>query len=164
MQKQTEIFYLEMNSPGELHRKDSSPIDLRVEECLTPQWELNKFLYSFIGRKWLWFDKLNHNDEQWKEYVESENMRTWVAYDKGAIAGYFELIKHGADVEIIYFGLSGKYIEKGIGGYLLTKAVDAAWNWQAERVILNTCTLDHPKALDNYKSRGFKVYKSTIRE
>ncbi len=161
MQDKTEIFFMEMNSPDELIRKDSCPMDLKIKECITPQWQFNRFLYQFIGGQWKWFDKLTQSDDEWEKYVSSENTRTWVAYEGGSIAGYYELIKKENVIEIIYFGLSGNYIGRGIGGYLLTHAVECAWAWNAERVILNTCTLDHPNALKNYMARGFKIYRKS---
>jgi hypothetical protein len=30
------------------------------------------------------------------------------------------------------------------------------------RVILNTCNLDHPKALANYLARGFREYRTEV--
>lgn len=133
---------------------------LRVLECKIDQHQLNKFLYQFIGAQWNWTDKLSWSNTQWKSYVESELLRTWIAYYKGAIAGYFELQKTGSDVEIMYFGLSEKFIGIGMGGFLLSNAIQSAWKWPGtSRVCVHTCSLDHPSALQNYKSRGMVVYK-----
>jgi hypothetical protein len=74
------------------------------------QFQLNKFLYELIGEKWLWTDKLSWSDKEWKDYVESESLRTWVAYYNGAIAGYYELFKQNDDVEIIYLGLVESFL------------------------------------------------------
>ena len=43
-----------------------------------------------------------------------------------------------------------------LGGAMLTKAASEAWSVGANRVWLHTCTLDSPRALPNYKARGFK--------
>jgi GNAT superfamily N-acetyltransferase len=152
-------FYLEMLSPSSLKSKNDSR-GLVVCECRMKQFQLNKFLYELIGEKWLWTDKLSWSDKEWKDYVESESLRTWVAYYNGAIAGYYELFKQNDDVEIIYLGLVESFIGKGFGGYLLSEAIKSAWKWQgAKRVWVHTCTLDHPSALQNYLSRGMKIYK-----
>lgn len=152
-------YYLEMLSPSALRGKDEAN-GLVVAECTIPQYKLNKFLYSFIGEQWQWTDKLALSDRQWQEYVESDTVRTWVAYYGGAIAGYFELLRNEVDAEIIYFGLSAEFIGQGFGGYLLTRAIDAAWNWSGiRRVWVHTCTLDHPGALQNYLARGMTIYK-----
>ena len=133
---------------------------LVVSECAVKQFQLNKFLYAFIGEKWLWTDKLSWSDQQWREYVENDNLRTCIAFYGGSIAGYFELLRVQDDVEIIYFGLAEDFIGKGYGGYLLTEAIKTAWNWgNVRRVWVHTCTLDHPSALQNYLSRGMVIYK-----
>lgn len=152
-------YYLEMLSSESLNSKEDSK-GLAVTECEIKQYQFNKFLYQFIGDQWLWEDKLSWSDKAWKDYVESDNLRTWVACFNGAIAGYFELFRQGNDVEIIYFGLAESFIGKGFGGYLLSKAILSAWGWSGtKRVWVHTCTLDHPSALQNYLARGMRLYK-----
>jgi GNAT superfamily N-acetyltransferase len=62
-------------------------------------------------------------------------------------------------VEIMYFGLVSAYMGRGLGGWLLTRAVEEAFALGGERVILNTCTLDAPQALPNYLARGFIIVR-----
>ena len=45
---------------------------------------------------------------------------------------------------------------------MLTAATEAAWAQGAKRVILDTCSLDHPKAFSHYVARGFKQYDTTV--
>jgi GNAT superfamily N-acetyltransferase len=63
-----------------------------------------------------------------------------------------------------YFGLLPPFLGQGIGGALLTAAIERAWAMDARRVWVHTCTLDHPAALRNYQARGFRLYdeKQTI--
>ena len=63
------------------------------------------------------------------------------------------------DVEIKFFGLTNEFIGKGFGGYMLSEAIRQAWDWDAKRVWVHTCTLDHDNALPNYLARGMTVYK-----
>ena len=89
---------------------------------LTKQYPLNRFLYQFVGKHWQWTDKLSYSDEQWQAYAASDDLRTWVAYCKGAIAGYFERQKHpGGNVEIAHFGLVEDFTGKGFGGLFIIK-------------------------------------------
>jgi RimJ/RimL family protein N-acetyltransferase len=155
------IYYLEMNSPNQLNPKTDSK-ELDIVECEIKQFEINKFMYEFVGKPWDWFEKLVWTDKQWSSLINSPNHRTWIAYYKGSIAGYFELLKDNQDVEILYFGLTPAFTGKGFGGYLLTKAITAAWEWtQTKRVWVHTCTEDHPNALNNYQSRGMNIYKKS---
>ena len=135
---------------------------LRVEYCEIKQWALNKFLYCYVGGPWTWTDKLSDTDSQWQAYVEDPKLHTWVAYYKGAIAGYFEMQQQAqGDVEIIQFGLTPEFLGKGMGGYFLTNALEQAWALpNTKRVWLHTCSLDHPSAKANYEARGFTHYKT----
>lgn len=152
-------YFLETTSPREL-KPAPKRADLDVSECETPRYALNRDLYARVGGPWQWRDKLSWTDAQWRAYVESDELRTWVARSRGEIAGYFELRKDaGADVEIAYFGLVGDFIGRGFGGDLLTRAIENAWRWGARRVWVHTCTLDHPAALANYRARGMRVYR-----
>lgn len=155
---QVTIYSLEMGSPAQLQEKPRPDAELTVEECRIKQFAVNRFLYGFVGAAWSWTDKLAWSDEEWRRYAESDAVRTWVAYLQGSPAGYYELQRRddGA-VEIAYFGLAPPFIGKGLGGYLLTHAVASAWRWDARRVVVRTCTLDHPSALQNYLARGFKL-------
>ena len=47
---------------------------------------------------------------------------------------------------------------------MLTAAVDRMWEMGVGRIYVNTCSLDHPRALENYKQRGFTPFKETYRE
>lgn len=157
------IYYLEMDEPTQLKSKKKVE-GLKIEEAKIKEYRFNRFLYQLVGEAWQWFDKNNHSDEQWRAYSESDNLRTWVAYFEGAIAGYFELqCVDSGDVEIKYFGLAPAFIGKGFGGYLLSYAIQQAWTaCAAKRVWVHTCSLDHPSALANYQARGMRLYKQEV--
>lgn len=154
-------FYLEMGSPDDLKEK-KKPAALDVMEAEVKEYRFNRYLYQLVGQEWHWNDKLSLSDDEWKHYAEHDNLRTWVAYNKGSIAGYYELQKQkDENVEIAYFGLAPKAIGKRFGGYLLTHAIKSAWSWgNTRRVWVHTCTLDHESALINYQARGMKIYKT----
>ena len=156
-------YYLEMNSLDSLREK-KKPLRFTVHQDQIKQFQFNRFLYQFIGEQWDWLDKLSWSNEQWQNYVERDQLKTVIAYFKGTIAGYYELEQQAAgDVEIVYFGLSPKFIGQGFGGYLLTHAIKSAWAWHGtKRVWVHTCSLDHHSALKNYQARGFAIYKETI--
>ena len=84
------------------------------------------------------------------------------AYYDGSLAGYYELRRDDeGGVEIAYFGLLPGFIGRGLGGALLTSAIEDAWRTTSSvsRVWVHTCTLDHPSALGNYQARGMVIYK-----
>jgi GNAT superfamily N-acetyltransferase len=158
------ITYLEMTERSQLRPRHTGDPRFRVLEATVKQWQYNRFLYCLVGNDWTWHDKLTWTDEQWKEYSEAGNLRTWVAYYDGSPAGYFELDQQGDEVEIVYFGLAPAFIGKGLGGALLTHAMEAAWSMDPKRVWLHTCNLDHPAAIKNYQARGMVIYKTEVKE
>ncbi len=153
------IYYLEMRR-ADAHTVKPLPADLTVTEACIKQYQVNRMLYQLVGEDYDWNDKSGWTADQWRHYAESDDLRTWLAYHKGSIAGFFELKQVDAETnELAYFGLAAKFIGKGYGGALLSAALHEAWQWGGPaRVIVNTCTLDHPNALANYKARGFKLY------
>jgi GNAT superfamily N-acetyltransferase len=157
------IKYLEMNSPDELRPKRAPIPGVTVTRVPQPMPELNQFFYAAVGREYSWIDRLSWPLEKWREYVARPDIDTYVLAVDGIPAGYFELYRHGdGTIEIKYFGMIGAYIGRGLGGHMLTAATEAAWGAGAKRVILDTCSLDHPKAFDHYVARGFKHYRTDV--
>jgi GNAT superfamily N-acetyltransferase len=149
------IRYLELASPAQLRPKRSARPGVRFAMVPVPMPELNRFFYCAIGGRWTWYERRPWTLAQWIEALGPE-IETWVFSVDGIPAGYTELKRHedGA-VELNYFGLLDAYIGNGLGAHLLTEAVERAWAMGATRVLLNTCSLDHPAALPNYLARGF---------
>lgn len=154
-------WYLEMQSPDRLRAKPQ-PAGLEVREAEIRQYRFNRYLYQLVGEQWQWTDKLGLSDEDWQSYAESDDLRTWVAYFQGSIAGYYELQQQtGGNVEICYFGLAPGFIGKGFGGYLLSHSIQSAWQWSGTRRLwVHSCSLDHPSALANYQARGLELYNT----
>ena len=156
--------YLEMGSVAELLPARAHDPDLVVREAVERDWRLNRSLYLSVGERWAWIDKQRWTDAQWQDYVASDQLRTFVATWRNSTAGYYELRRDEQNaVEINYFGLLPDFIGRGLGGPLLTDALRRAWAWDARRVWVHTCSLDHPAALGNYQARGMKLYDQTTR-
>lgn len=156
-------YHLEMTSITELNDKPDAK-GLVVVEAEINAYQFNRFLYQYVGAPWQWTDKLSQSNGEWEAYVANPNLRTWVAYFKGAVAGYFELLTtNDGTTEIMYFGLAESFIGQGFGGYLLSQAIKQAWNIRStKRVYVHTCNLDHASALKNYEARGFKIFKTEV--
>jgi GNAT superfamily N-acetyltransferase len=114
-----------------------------------------------VGEQWFWHDRLEWSDDELAEHLGKPHVAVWELQVKGESAGYFELQRHGdGGVEIVYFGLMPQFIGRGLGGFMLTRAVLEGWAMGAERVWLHTCTLDSPNALPAYQARGFRPFKT----
>lgn len=156
-------YYLQMLNPDELKAKLSPSPQAQVIECQDKNFHLNRFFYQYVGEIWQWFDKKSWSDAQWQEHSHRDEIRLFMLTWQGTPAGYFELEKHAdGSVEILYFGLAEAYLGKGLGGYLLSQAIEQAWGWQSSRVWVHTCNLDHPNALANYQARGLTLYRTEV--
>jgi ribosomal protein S18 acetylase RimI-like enzyme len=153
--------YLEMCDRAALRPRRSDDPSVRVErihECPPSFW---RYLYSEVGRRHHWVDRLPWTDDQIRAYLTDPAVSLWLMTVGGAPAGYFELrAEAGGGIEIAYFGLLEAFIGRGLGGHMLTAAVEAAWASSPSRVWLHTNTLDHPSALRNYQSRGFTIVRT----
>ncbi len=182
--------YLEMRSPTELRisGRGVRKTQLSIRELREPNWKFNRDMYFQVGEKWKWIDKRPWTEAQWKEYASNPRLRTFAGYYGDEVAGYFELLRAsnrghdssafvprprdygairpadaGEQVEIAYFGLLPEFIGRGLGGELLTNAIETGWAWTPTplRIWVHTCNRDHSSALTNYQARGFKIYKVT---
>ena len=155
------VYFLEMSHPSHLRPARSPGQTLDIRRAETPSPEFSRFLYSAVGAPWYWVDRLRWSYQQWQEWLEQPCVHTWVLYCSGTPAGFFELEQQAnGNVQICYFGLLPQFTGQGLGGQLLTVAIEHAWALPAtHRVKLNTCTLDHSAALANYQARGFRIYR-----
>jgi GNAT superfamily N-acetyltransferase len=114
-----------------------------------------------VGDRHFWRDRTRWTDAEIQAHVARSDIAVWEAMVGSDSAGFFELGMHddGA-VEVVYFGLMPAFIGRGLGGLMLSCAVNEAWKFGANRVWLHTCTLDSPHALPNYKARGFVPFKT----
>ena len=162
MIKKVKRNYLEINSIKDLSETYSFPEKSSVNLVKPADFQLNKFFYKSIGKKHNWVDRLIWTEKQWEEYTTNKNVKTYVLKIKEDIAGYFELIFHPDqnEVEIAYLGLLEEYHNKKLGSYLLSSAIRNSFIENPKRVWVHTCSLDHKNALNNYLSRGMKIFKT----
>ena len=153
--------FLELRDIADLHPapRPDNPVNIeQVFDCPASFW---RYLYTEVGRAYHWIDRLPWTDDDVRRYLANPDVSLWLLTVRGAPAGYFELRRDRVDgTEIAYFGLLPEFTGRGLGGYLLTVAVERAWSVGTERVWLHTNTLDHPAALPNYLKRGFKAFHS----
>ena len=156
--------YLEINSLKDLNQgiKPSDEYSLNLLDPIN--FQLNKFFYKNIGKKHKWVDRLIWTEERWIDYVTSKNVKTYILKFKDDLVGFFELIHHQKkkEVEIAYLGILEEYHNKKLGSYLLSEAIKISFKNKINRVWVHTCTLDHKNALNNYMTRGMKIFKTEI--
>lgn len=154
--------YLEIYTIQDLNEGNKPSEDYSISLIESGDFQLNKFFYKNIGKNHRWVDRLSWSEEKWIDYVSSENVKTYVFKFKDDLVGFFELIFHleKKETEIAYFGILKEYQNKKLGSYLLGEAIKKSFKNKVNRVWVHTCSLDHKNALNNYISRGMKIYKT----
>ena len=164
MNKKIERNYLEINSLAELQEVSSPSKDYFIKLIKPADFLINKFFYKNVGKKHHWVDRLQWSDKKWIDYVTNKNVKTYVLLKNDDFVGYFELNRHleKKEIEIAYLGLLEEYQNQKLGSYLLSAAIKNSFLNEPKRVYVHTCSLDHKNALNNYISRGMKIFKKEI--
>lgn len=159
-------WFLEMQEEAALRPAPPPRRPVELRQAVVPSPEFSRFLYTGVGGDWYWTDRLPWAYSEWQRWLERPELSTWVAVQEGTPAGYFELevqplagAQGDTQVEISTFGLLPQFRGAGVGGWLLTEALRRAWALGPRRVWVNTCSLDGPAALPNYRARGLTVYE-----
>lgn len=151
--------HLEMRDISALRRVDASVPGVTLIRHV-PSGAEYRALYTAVGGTWWWRDRLQLSDGELDAHFASEDVALWLLRAGPDVAGFFEFQRHGdGRVEIMYFGLMPAHIGRGLGGWMLTRAVEEAFALCASHVTLHTCTLDSPAALPNYLARGFVIVR-----
>lgn len=157
------VTYLEMTSPAQRATPPGRAEPTAVLRAERPTLSFYRYLYDTVGADWNWYARRQLSGEALAAIVHDDRVEVFVLYVRGVPAGFVELDRRvEAEVEIAYFGLVPEYIGRGLGPFLLDRALGRAWSRHPRRVWLHTCSLDHPKALTVYQRAGFSVYDREV--
>ena len=140
------------------HQPVGPPASLLVADK-PPAWYFLA-LYDAVGRDYAWEDMHTHPTDALEEWLADPGVTLHTLMRRGWPHGFFVLDATDAtdagEVELSYFGLAPQAVGTGLGRFLLGTAVHTAWDLpETERMTVNTCTLDHPRALGLYQKMGF---------
>lgn len=114
-------------------------------------------LYDAVGRDYAWEDIHQRDRDEIREWLHQDAMSLYTLLDHGWPQGFF-LLDHqgGGATDLAYFGMVPEAVGRGMGAWLLRTAILTAWDHaETRRLTVNTCTLDHPRALALYQKNGF---------
>jgi GNAT superfamily N-acetyltransferase len=155
------ITFLEMTEPP-VCPPQTPREDVRVVHARRPTAPYYRFLYETVGDPWLWYERTVLDDDALLALIHHPRIEIHVLQVAGVPAGFCELDRSRREVvDLAYFGLMPEFIGQGLGGWFLRWSVSAAWSSGPRRVTVNTCTLDHPRALELYRSVGFEPLDTT---
>ena len=154
------ITHLEL-IPADWTRRGRQPDrPVTIERIARPGATLYLDLYDRVGRPWLWYERRLLGDAALGALLNRPGHELHVARHDGALVGYFELY----DDEIVFFGLAPDYLGRRIGPWLLDRTIERGFARGSSRLVLNTNSVDHPRALDTYRKAGFRVVRSESAE
>lgn len=155
------MFYLELRDRPDPGQASRPPSGLRLVE--RTDLETVRRLTLTIGTPYRW-PSLEWDRKRWDEYLARSDVRHWTAELAGSSVGLVSLRFGTDEVEIDTFGLVPSHVGRGLGGPFLQLATEIAWEGcsGARRVWLQTSSHDDPRALGNYRTHGFRVYKTVV--
>lgn len=129
-----------------------------------PPWWWFLTLYDAVGRDYAWTDKHKMPRAELEAWIQHEDVSLFTLMGKGWPQGFFMLDWRAPEAcELAYFGLVPEAVGKGLGSWLLKTAILTAWDRPGtQRLVVNTCTLDHPRALAQYQRMGFSPVRTEI--
>jgi GNAT superfamily N-acetyltransferase len=130
-----------------------------ILRAASPPIHFYRYLYHSVGDAYYWVDRKKLSDEQLAEIIGHPQVELFVLYADGCPAGLAELdMRDAATGQLAYFGLMPEYVGRRLGYFFLYHACVNAWTHPISKLLVNTCTLDHPRALPLYQRMGFVPY------
>lgn len=148
------VTFLEMNEAPAAAPAPPSPLGMAKWEAFDPA--RYRDLFRRVGARWLWFSRLTMGDAE----LEAKAGEVHEAIGpEGESAGMLELDFAAPGLcQIRFLGLVPELAGRGHGRWLFAETLARAWAPGIERVIVHTCSLDHPAALPSYLRAGFTAY------
>lgn len=163
------ITWLESAERPERPRPHPPAIGLSLLRAQKPPVRFFRYLYDVVGRDYEWTDLHSASDEDLRAFAQDEQVGLYVAYLTGWPAGFIMLDRRNLPerapgvCNIAYFGLAPEAMGRGMGDWLLGTGVHMAWDDGPSRLTVNTCSLDHPRALPLYQRWGFAPVRRETR-
>ncbi len=130
-----------------------------ILRCENPPAHFYRYLYNTIGRPYFWVERRKWGDEVLEALLAEPAVELYVLYVSGVPAGMAELdFRDEKAAQIAYFGLMPEFVGRKLGPWFLYQACELAWGRTIAKLIVNTCSLDHPRALATYQRLGFVPY------
>jgi GNAT superfamily N-acetyltransferase len=118
-----------------------------------------RYLYDAVGRDYFWIERRLWSDDKLRALLHDPKVAFYTLYIGGVPGGMVEFdFREPHVAQISYFGLMPHFIGRRVGPWFLHQAVELAWAQPVRRVLVNTCTLDHKRALATYQRAGFVPY------
>ena len=120
-------------------------------------------LFRRVGENWLWFSRLRMSDAELRHALSDPLREVYVFEAQGQEEGLAELaFDTRVSASSATFALTPPTVGQGAGRWMMNRVLQLAWSRPIHRLRLQTCTLDHPGALDFYIRSGFTPFRRQI--
>ncbi len=142
-----------------------------------PAWTLERIngdlpryraLFRRVGEPWLWFSRAVMPEATLEAILAHRDVEAYALRTGSNDIGILELDFRRADeCELQYFGVVPEAVGTGAGRHLMDEAIRRAFRRRGSRkpiarLVLHTCSLDHPAALPFYVRAGFRPIRRAI--
>ena len=159
MKVNTVVTYLEMLAAPKTTHHVSPPADSALLKADQSPIHFYRYLYSEIGAAYKWISRKKMSDNELAAIIHHEQVEIYVLYKNGVPAGFAELDFRKPKIgDLVFLGLMPEHIGHGLGRFLLQEVIQIAWDKDITRMTVETCTLDHPRALPLYQRAGFAPF------
>ena len=118
-------------------------------------------LFRRIGENWLWFSRLQMNDDELRGALSGPLCETYVFKVQGRDEGLVEL-DFGAEgeCELSYFGLTPPLVGCGAGRWMMNRVMELAWSRSIRRpVVAHVPPSIIPVRWTSTSGRGFAPFR-----
>lgn len=120
-------------------------------------------LFRAVGQDWLWFSRLTLPDHELAAKIGPSDVFTLALTRDGEDIGLLELdFRERPKGYLAFFGVVPGMVGAGLGRAMMAEGLMRAQAAGCTVMHVNTCTLDHPKALEFYIRAGFIAKKRAI--
>jgi GNAT superfamily N-acetyltransferase len=153
------VTFLEMGAKPTMHSPPTPRGKIAILRAENPPAHFYRYLYNTVGRPYYWVERRKLDDTQLDAIIKHPQVELFVLYADGNPAGFAELdFRDPRAGQLAYFGLMPTEIGRGAGAFFLYQSIQLAWTKPISTLLVNTCTLDHPRALPLYQKMGFVPY------
>lgn len=153
------INYLEQRAPRTQTPVPPPARKLAIMRAEKPPVSFYRFLFNTIGEPHRWVSRRYMADEELRAIIHDPEVAIYVLYAEGSPVGFGEIDGRDKKVAAIkFFGLLPEAQGRGLARWFFREVTELAWQLCCGRVIIETCTLDNPRALQLYQREGFALY------
>ena len=156
------VYYLDMALPSPQPSPQTAPplwpAGVQIKRLDEPQTWFYRRLYDEVGRRWHWVSRRYWSDRRLAAEIAPPDTEIFVLWRKARAIGFVEMNwRARPEVEFVFLGLIPAEIGSGLGAALLAFALTHATRQGARKARIQTCSLDHARALPLYQKLGFRL-------